>query len=149
LEEVLLEAATSVLFEVLGLDVFHVDSLFGRGEILGASSKSGSLVLDLLDCLLDSLSNDFLDSSVALLLDGLSDQLVFRAGFKLSSAFEKVVKALKRLTTSIVDSEVVGESIGGRKNIGAVARGLGRKSSEEWVSPIVELENESVEFLEV
>jgi len=151
LEEVFLEGAVGGFLEVLVLDILQVSSLLGGGDVLGASLDGFSLSLDAVD---DAVSGggDFVhESGFGALLSG---ELVIGTGFE-GLATESGVVHEDGL--EVLEGILAGSTEDGEGESGTVEAWEGEglvstadvESSEEGISPVVELEDESVVVLEV
>jgi len=153
LEEVFLESAVSGFLEVLVLDVLQEGSLLGGTDVLGASLKGFSLGLDAVNDAVSS-GTDFIQQAGVAGAWLASGELIIRAGFKSFTTESRVVQedSLEVLEAVLagaaVDAKSESRSVGARKSE-AFARASDVESSEEGISPIVELEDESIVVLEV
>jgi len=140
-KEVLVESSMSSFLEVLILDILQLASLLG-----GLGLGGFSLGLDSFSDILGSFSN--------LGSQGLSGELVFRAGFKSLTTESSVVhkdgfKVLEGiLVGASEDSEGEGGVVKSREGEGAF-RARDVMSSHKGISPVVKLEDKSVVILEV
>jgi len=153
LEEVFLEGAVSGFLEVLVLDVLQEGSLLGGTDVLGASLKGFSLGLDAVNDAVSS-GTDFIHQAGVAGAWLASGELIIRAGFKSFTTESRVVQedgleVLEAVLAGVAkDAKSESRTIGARKSE-AFARTRDVESSEEGISPVVELEDKSIVVLEV
>jgi len=150
LKEVFLEGAVSSLLEVLSLDILQVTSLLGG--VLETRLDSFSLSLDAIDDA--SSGGGDLIHHASRVFTLVSHELVIRAGFKVFTTESGVVHedGLEVLKNILAGGTENGKGEGGVietwKSEGLIST-ANVESSEKRVSPIIDLKNKSIEFLEV